>query len=55
VHWGKFSLALHAWDEPIEKISQEFASSEIALWTPMIGEKIDFDNLLPFAKWWKNL
>lgn len=55
VHWGKFSLALHAWDEPIEKISQEFASSDIALWTPIIGEKVDFDNLLPFAKWWKNL
>lgn len=54
VHWGKFALALHAWDEPVEAISSEFQTTDIALWTPMIGEKVDFDNLLPFAKWWKN-
>ncbi|RZJ70410.1 MBL fold metallo-hydrolase [Flavobacterium sp.] len=53
VHWAKFSLALHAWNEPIEKISEEFSDSDINLWTPMIGEKVDFDNLLPFPKWWK--
>lgn len=55
VHWGKFALALHAWDEPIEQISTEFDSSQIPLWTPMIGEKVDFDNRLPFAQWWKGI
>ncbi|MBD3581542.1 MBL fold metallo-hydrolase [Flavobacterium selenitireducens] len=55
VHWGKFALALHAWDEPITQISSEFEAGEIPLWTPMIGEKVDFDNRLPFAQWWKGV
>ena len=55
VHWAKFALALHDWDEPIETITTEFESGTIPLWTPMIGEKVDFDNRFPFAHWWKGL
>jgi len=55
VHWAKFSLAPHAWDEPIEKISEEFSHGDIQLWTPAIGEKVDFDDLVPFSKWWKTV
>ena len=54
VHWAKFSLALHAWNEPIAKISSEFASTDIPLWTPMIGEKVDFEDRLPFSQWWNS-
>ncbi|RZJ65574.1 MAG: MBL fold metallo-hydrolase [Flavobacterium sp.] len=52
VHWGKFSLAPHAWDEPILKVSESVKGSGIDLWTPMIGEKVFVDNPGAFHQWW---
>lgn len=39
VHWGKFALSLHAWDEPIQRICAEAERQKMPLITPMIGEK----------------
>lgn len=55
VHWGKFSLAPHAWDEPIIKVSESIKGSDIALWTPMIGEIVNLDTPQRFREWWKGL
>lgn len=56
VHWGKFSLALHDWDEPIHAICAEAGKEKMPLFTPMIGEKAAFDNPdIIFKKWWEGL
>ena len=56
VHWGKFSLANHAWDEPAERVSKAAAASNMPLLTPMIGEQVNInDAAQPFAPWWKNI
>ena len=33
VHWGKFSLALHPWNEPIERVIKK--AEELQLFTPV--------------------
>ena len=55
VHWGKFSLANHAWDEPITKATQYAHEQNLPLLTPMIGEKIDLDAVKVYESWWKNV
>jgi L-ascorbate metabolism protein UlaG (beta-lactamase superfamily) len=56
VHWGKFSLALHDWDEPIHHIFTEADKEKMPLFTPMIGEKAALDNPdFVFKRWWEGL
>ncbi len=56
VHWGKFALALHAWDEPIKRVTAAAEKEGMPLLTPMIGEKVNLNNPpLPFKKWWEGL
>ncbi len=40
VHWSKFALALHAWDEPINRVKAESNRRQINIVTPMIGEMV---------------
>lgn len=53
VHWGKFALALHAWDEPISLVTQNAKTENFPLLTPMIGEKVNLDSFETFESWWK--
>jgi L-ascorbate metabolism protein UlaG (beta-lactamase superfamily) len=56
VHWGKFQLGDHAWDEPIIAITKLAAENNIPLVTPMIGEVVYLKNKnQPFSKWWMNI
>jgi len=49
VHWAKFSLSLHAWNEPIERLLKAAAGQDVV--TPMIGEAITLNKPYPY-KWW---
>src|SRR5450755_2429245 len=40
VHWAKFSLSLHAWDEPIIRIKKESAVKNMTLLHPKISEVV---------------
>ena len=56
VHWGKFQLANHAWDEPIINISRFAEENNFSLVTPLIGEAVHLkreDQL--FLQWWKEI
>lgn len=53
IHWGKFSLALHSWTEPMERLLAETNKKDIRLTTPRIGELITIDSYLPFENWWQ--
>jgi L-ascorbate metabolism protein UlaG (beta-lactamase superfamily) len=56
VHWGKFQLANHAWDEPIISITQLAEENNIQLVTPKIGEKVDLKKeYQEFVQWWKEI
>ncbi|WP_449387895.1 MBL fold metallo-hydrolase [Chryseobacterium lineare] len=53
VHSSKFALALHPWNEPLQKITNLAKDKDLHLLTPMIGEPVDLnaqDN--HFGKWW---
>lgn len=55
VHWGKFALGNHAWDEPIIRITELAKVANLPLITPMIGEKVNLNAPGEFKHWWKNL
>ena len=54
IHWSKFDLAFHPWDEPIIRITKEAKKRNINIATPMIGEVFDLTNL-PKNPWWDAL
>jgi len=55
VHWSKFSLALHAWDDPIMRVTKESERKNVAIINPMIGEEVDLKKTGIYANWWKNV
>jgi L-ascorbate metabolism protein UlaG (beta-lactamase superfamily) len=55
VHWAKFALSLHAWDEPIERVTQEAQRLQVHIIHPMIGQAVDLDAFAPTAEWWKGI
>jgi L-ascorbate metabolism protein UlaG (beta-lactamase superfamily) len=55
VHWAKFSLSLHAWDDPIIRIKKEAALKNMPLIHPLIGEKVFFDREQVFKNWWEGI
>lgn len=52
VHWGKFTLALHPWSEPIRRALRHADKLGVKVTTPIIGEPIVLGNTLPFTQWW---
>jgi L-ascorbate metabolism protein UlaG (beta-lactamase superfamily) len=59
VHWGKFTLALHSWNEPIRRLVAAAnaagvgaAEKGLSLATPMIGQPVVIGGPYPDACWW---
>lgn len=52
VHWGKFALSLHPWDEPIKRVTEEAAKLNVNVTTPMIGEPVILHKNYPQKRWW---
>jgi L-ascorbate metabolism protein UlaG (beta-lactamase superfamily) len=56
VHNSKYTIARHAWKEPLENISRASETESLNLITPMIGEPVYLnDEAQVFQKWWKNI
>lgn len=55
VHWAKFSLGQHAWDEPILRVTAEAGKKMQPLIHPMIGEKVNLDDFGSFPRWWETI
>lgn len=54
VHWAKFALGNHDWDDPIIRVSAAAAEKNIPLLTPRIGAVTNIsDNIL--SKWWEGI
>lgn len=55
VHSSKFALALHAWNEPLEKVTRLGQENGLNILTPMIGEPIYLkESDHHFKTWWKD-
>ncbi|HEY0976911.1 MAG TPA: MBL fold metallo-hydrolase, partial [Flavobacteriales bacterium] len=55
VHWGKFSLALHPWKEPITRLGTRAAELQLPLFTPRIGRIVHDPKADDSEAWWLDL
>ena len=56
IHWGAFTLALHEWSDPIERVTKEANRLGVKITTPQIGESITLKSIdYPSSAWWRNL
>jgi len=54
IHWGSFTLALHSWTDPIERIMEETNKFNLPLVAPNIGEIFSVnDNIPTLRHWWE--
>ena len=51
VHWGAFTLALHEWDDPVERAVAEAEKQNQEIIAPQIGEIVRV-NQPPAVNWW---
>ncbi len=55
IHWGTFNLALHAWYDPMVRVSKAADSLGVQLSTPIVGETITVDENLATERWWEKV
>jgi L-ascorbate metabolism protein UlaG (beta-lactamase superfamily) len=53
IHWGKFALAMHDWDEPIKRVLEKANELNVKVTTPMIGEVLLISKLHETKNWWE--
>lgn len=53
IHNGTFDLALHAWTEPMERVTTVAAQRGISVSTPRFGERIDISAPSHEYAWWR--
>ena len=52
IHWGAFTLALHEWSDPIERVTKEANRLGVKITTPQIGEPITLKSTnYPSSAW----
>jgi len=54
IHWGTFDLALHSWQEPIERFIVAAENAKIEFITSKVGETVNpahHEN----SYWWRGL
>ncbi|THF79531.1 MBL fold metallo-hydrolase [Cohnella fermenti] len=58
VHWGGFTLALHAWNDPAARVSAEAEKRGVTIRIPRIGEVVYLgrgaEEPHPDSPWWKS-
>ena len=54
VHWGAFTEAHHAWNDPVKRASAEAARRHLPLTTPELGQPVVLEaGPLPQQPWWQ--
>lgn len=53
VHWGKFALATHPWNEPIQRVLRQADNLSIKTITPRIGETFRLESDRKYPAWWQ--
>ncbi len=55
VHWGTFSLAMHAWDEPVETLLKLAPQHGAQLLLPRLGEAVEPAQAAEPSAWWRGV
>jgi L-ascorbate metabolism protein UlaG (beta-lactamase superfamily) len=55
IHWGRFTLGRHRWDEPIRRVVKAAEERSLRITTPMIGEAVILDSVYPSKRWWESV
>ncbi|GAB6436168.1 MULTISPECIES: MBL fold metallo-hydrolase [unclassified Bacillus (in: firmicutes)] len=56
IHWGAFTLALHEWSDPIERVMKEANHLGVKITTPQMGESITLKSTdYPSSAWWREI
>ncbi len=55
VHWGTFSLAMHAWDEPAETLLALAPRTSAPLLMPRLGEPVEPAQAEAVTPWWRGV
>lgn len=56
IHWGAFTLALHSWTDPVERIITAASQLNLPVATPQIGELVRLDSLVNRKEeWWHSI
>jgi L-ascorbate metabolism protein UlaG (beta-lactamase superfamily) len=55
VHWGTFSLAMHAWDEPAETLLTLGSKKGAQLMMPRLGEPVEPAHVDRVTPWWRTV
>ncbi|HDR4724458.1 MBL fold metallo-hydrolase [Bacillus cereus group sp. Sample62] len=56
IHWGAFTLSLHEWSDPIERVTKEAKRLGVNIATPQIGESITLKSTdYPSSAWWREI
>ncbi len=53
VHWGTFSLAMHAWDEPAETLFALAPKQGVQLVMPQLGQPVEPSHVDGVNPWWR--
>jgi L-ascorbate metabolism protein UlaG (beta-lactamase superfamily) len=55
VHWGTFSLAMHAWDQPAEVLFEKAAKAGAQLVMPRLGQPVEPAHAEIVEPWWRSV
>ena len=55
MHWGTFSLAMHAWDEPAETLLALGPKQGAQLVMPRLGEPVEPAHADRVTPWWRTV
>ncbi|MFD0670179.1 MBL fold metallo-hydrolase [Cohnella sp. GCM10027633] len=54
IHWGAFTLSVHDWTDPVDRVLLAAAAEGVAVATPRIGQPVPIGKSeYPKDKWWK--
>jgi len=55
IHWGTFSLAMHAWDQPAEVLLRLGPARDANLLMPRLGEAVEPARDFNLVPWWRSV
>jgi len=55
VHWGTFALAMHAWDQPAERLLELASHTGAQLLMPLLGQAVEPAHAEIVKPWWREV